>query len=281
MAANLPVREGQRVPDVSFRIRRNGEWATITTDEIFAGKNVVVFSLPGAFTPTCSSTHLPRYNELAPAFKAQGIDAIVCISVNDPFVMEEWAQGPGSDNVLLLPDGNGEFTEKMGMLVDKSRPQLRQALVALLDARARRRSRRCSSSRRSRATRSRSPTPTRCWTTSTRRRASPTRSRSSRAKAARSAPRRSSALADAGYDYAEIPLAAHDPHEGGRRDRGRGDGAAGVHQRPPDRRHRRARGAICARPRKPAYAAARRHGRRADRSACRGDRGRPMDVMRS
>ena len=71
MAEQLVSREGKRVPDVAFRVRRNGDWATVTTDEIFAGKNVVVFSLPGAFTPTCSSTHLPRFNELAPAFKAQ------------------------------------------------------------------------------------------------------------------------------------------------------------------------------------------------------------------
>jgi len=114
------AREGQRVPDVAFRIRRNGDWATITTAEIFGGKNVVVFSLPGAFTPTCSSTHLPRYNELAPVFKAQGIDRIVCISVNDPFVMEEWGKDQEAENVLLLPDGNGAFTEAMGLLVDKS-----------------------------------------------------------------------------------------------------------------------------------------------------------------
>jgi glutaredoxin-like protein len=116
----FPNREGQLVPDVTFRLRRNGEWASVTTADLFANKNVVVFSLPGAFTPTCSSTHLPRYNELAPVFREQGIDAIVCISVNDPFVMEEWGKDQEADNVLLLPDGNGEFTEKMGLLVDKS-----------------------------------------------------------------------------------------------------------------------------------------------------------------
>jgi glutaredoxin-like protein len=116
----LPNREGQTVPDVTFRIRRNGEWATVTTDDIFAGKNVIVFSLPGAFTPTCSSTHLPRYNELAPVFNQHGIDTIVCVAVNDPFVMEEWGKDQEAENVLLLPDGNGAFTEAMGMLVDKS-----------------------------------------------------------------------------------------------------------------------------------------------------------------
>jgi glutaredoxin-like protein len=116
----LASREGQNVPDVDFRIRRNGEWTNVTSDELFGNKNVVVFSLPGAFTPTCSSTHLPRYNELAPAFKAQGIDQIICVSVNDPFVMEEWGKDQEAENVFLLADGNGEFTEKMGMLVDKS-----------------------------------------------------------------------------------------------------------------------------------------------------------------
>lgn len=120
MAEQLANREGTRIPDVAFRIRRNGDWATVTSRELFDGKNVVVFSLPGAFTPTCSSTHLPRYNELAPVFRKEGVDTIVCISVNDPFVMEEWAKDQEADNVVLIPDGNGEFTEKMGMLVDKS-----------------------------------------------------------------------------------------------------------------------------------------------------------------
>ena len=120
MARAFQTREGHNVPEVSFRVRRNGDWATITSDEIFARKNVVVFSLPGAFTPTCSSTHLPRYNELAPAFRQQGIDAIACISVNDPFVMDEWGKDQEAANVVLVPDGNGEFTEKMGMLVDKT-----------------------------------------------------------------------------------------------------------------------------------------------------------------
>jgi glutaredoxin-like protein len=113
-------REGQRVPQVAFRTRVNGEWKTVTTDEIFKGRTVVVLSLPGAFTPTCSSTHLPRYNELAPAFRASGVDEIVCISVNDAFVMNEWAKEQEAQNVRLLPDGNGEFTEKMGLLVDKA-----------------------------------------------------------------------------------------------------------------------------------------------------------------
>jgi glutaredoxin-like protein len=105
---------------VAFRARADNEWKIITSDQIFKGKTVVVFSLPGAFTPTCSSTHLPRYNELAPAFRANGVDTIVGISVNDAFVMNEWAADQESDSVFLLPDGNGEFTAGMGMLVDKS-----------------------------------------------------------------------------------------------------------------------------------------------------------------
>lgn len=116
----LQNREGQRVPNVNFRIRENNEWKTVTTDELFEGKTVVVFSLPGAFTPTCSSTHLPRYNELAPAFFANGVDSILCVSVNDPFVMNEWAKDQESDNIILIPDGNGEFSDGMGMLVDKA-----------------------------------------------------------------------------------------------------------------------------------------------------------------
>jgi len=117
MSQNL---EGKRVPEVTFRARRNNEWKSVTTDDLFAGKTVVVFSLPGAFTPTCSSTHLPRYNELAPAFFANGVDAILCISVNDAFVMNEWARDQEADKLVLVPDGNGEFTAGMGQLVDKS-----------------------------------------------------------------------------------------------------------------------------------------------------------------
>ena len=116
----LASREGQPVPKVTFRYRQDGEWKEITSDQLFRGRTVAVFSLPGAFTPTCSSTHLPRFNELAPTFKQYGVDQVVCIAVNDPFVMEEWARNQECDNVFMLPDGNGAFTEQMGMLVDKS-----------------------------------------------------------------------------------------------------------------------------------------------------------------
>ena len=112
--------EGQRVPDVTFRTRADGAWKDVTTAEVFSGRRVVVFALPGAFTPTCSSSHVPRYNELVPALKARGVDAVVCVSVNDAFVMEEWARNQHADQVTFLPDGNGEFTERMGALVDKA-----------------------------------------------------------------------------------------------------------------------------------------------------------------
>ena len=116
------------VPSVTFKTRvRNDalgwpnpfEWKDLNSDDIFKGKKVVVFSLPGAFTPTCSTSHLPRYEELYADFKAQGVDAVVCISVNDAFVMFQWGKSQNAKNVFLLPDGNGEFTRKMGMLVDK------------------------------------------------------------------------------------------------------------------------------------------------------------------
>lgn len=115
-----PTREGQPVPQVRFRYRADDEWKEITSDALFQGRTVAVFSLPGAFTPTCSSTHLPRFNELAPAFRENGVDQVVCIAVNDPFVMEEWARSQECGQVFMLPDGNGAFTEQMGMLVDKS-----------------------------------------------------------------------------------------------------------------------------------------------------------------
>ena len=119
----------EKVPSVVFKTRVRDEsvpgpnpfrWEDKTTEDIFAGKKVVVFSLPGAFTPTCSSNHLPRYEELYDQFKAQGVDQIICISVNDAFVMFQWGKQIGAKNVFLLPDGSGEFTSKMGMLVDKS-----------------------------------------------------------------------------------------------------------------------------------------------------------------
>lgn len=116
----LENKEQQKVPSVTFTLRANDEWTTRNSDEIFNNKTVVVFSLPGAFTPTCSSSHLPRYNELAPTLFANGVDEIICISVNDTFVMNAWAQDQDAENISFIPDGNGDFTDAMGMLVDKT-----------------------------------------------------------------------------------------------------------------------------------------------------------------
>lgn len=116
----LQNHEGKRVPQVTFPVRVGNEWKNVTTSDLFDGKRVVVFSLPGAFTPTCSSTHLPRYNELASTFFAHGVDSILCVSVNDTFVMNEWAKDQEAEHIIMVPDGNGLFTEGMGMLVDKA-----------------------------------------------------------------------------------------------------------------------------------------------------------------
>jgi glutaredoxin-like protein len=115
----LENREGLKVPGVTFPTRSDHQWVDLSSDEIFAGKTIVLFSLPGAFTPTCSSTHVPRYNQLAPVFKQQGVDEVICVSVNDAFVMSEWANQQNASNLTFIPDGNGNFSRGMGMLVSK------------------------------------------------------------------------------------------------------------------------------------------------------------------
>ena len=122
MSVNIKTEQelvGQNVPAVVFHTRQGDAWVDVSTDDLFKGKKVVVFSLPGAFTPTCSSTHLPRYNELAKQFFARGIDSILCVSVNDTFVMNAWLEDQEAENITVVPDGNGEFTRGMGMLVSK------------------------------------------------------------------------------------------------------------------------------------------------------------------
>jgi glutaredoxin-like protein len=111
--------EGKPVPEVTFKARPDDQWRDISSDDLFKGKTVVVFALPGAYTPTCSSTHLPRYNELAPVFRDNGVDDIICMSVNDAFVMNEWKGGQEAHNITVIPDGNGDFSKGMGLLVDK------------------------------------------------------------------------------------------------------------------------------------------------------------------
>ena len=122
MSVNIKTEQelvGQNVPAVVFHTRQGDAWVDVSTDDLFKGKKVVVFSLPGAFTPTCSSTHLPRYNELAKQFFARGIDSILCVSVNDTFVMNAWLEDQEAENITVVPDGNGDFTRGMGLLVSK------------------------------------------------------------------------------------------------------------------------------------------------------------------
>lgn len=111
---------GMSVPQVEFVFRENGEFVTQTSSDLFDYKRVVLFALPGAFTPTCSSTHLPTYEEMYEEIKTQyEIDEIYCLSVNDAFVMNAWAKDLNIKNVKLIPDGNCKFTEKIGALVRK------------------------------------------------------------------------------------------------------------------------------------------------------------------
>ena len=113
-------KEGYEIPQVEFVFRESGEFVTRTSSELFKDKRVVIFSLPGAFTPTCSAYQLPGFEENYGTFRDLGIDAIYCISVNDAFVMNAWAQDQNIQNVKLIPDGNAYFTRSMGMLVNKS-----------------------------------------------------------------------------------------------------------------------------------------------------------------
>ena len=113
-------KEGYQVPQVEFVFRESGEFVTRTSSELFGGKRVVIFSLPGAFTPTCSAYQLPGFEEKYDDFIGSGIDDIYCISVNDGFVMNAWAQDQNIEKVKLIPDGNAYFTRSMGMLVNKS-----------------------------------------------------------------------------------------------------------------------------------------------------------------
>lgn len=111
---------GDRVPDVVFKVRKDGDFHDVSTAELFGGKRVAIFALPGAYTPTCSSTHLPGFVGLSDRLRKAGIDDIYCLSVNDSFVMNAWAKDQGcGDAVAMIPDGSGKFSRAMGMLVNK------------------------------------------------------------------------------------------------------------------------------------------------------------------
>jgi len=115
----MAIKVGDRVPAGTFGIMKGEGPGSITTDELFKGKRVVLFSVPGAFTPTCSKTHLPGFVQNATALKAKGIDTVACMAVNDVFVMDAWGKGAGAPGkVLMLADGNATYTKALGLELD-------------------------------------------------------------------------------------------------------------------------------------------------------------------
>ena len=116
----MAIQEGDKLPEATMFMMKDGKPGPVTTTDLFAGKKVAVFAVPGAFTPTCSQAHLPGYVVNADAIKARGVDSIVCISVNDAFVMDSWGQNKNADEILMVGDGNGEFTSALGLEMDGS-----------------------------------------------------------------------------------------------------------------------------------------------------------------
>lgn len=112
------IEVGSKLPDGTFSLLTDGEMSNPTTAELFSGKKVVVFAVPGAFTPTCSAAHLPGYVALADKFKEKGVDAIICLSVNDAFVMSAWGKAQNAEHLTMLADGNGKFTQSIGLEMD-------------------------------------------------------------------------------------------------------------------------------------------------------------------
>ncbi|MFO1062033.1 MAG: peroxiredoxin [Dongiaceae bacterium] len=115
----MSIKVGDRVPSVSLKMKTADGIQTVSTDELFKGKKVVLFALPGAFTPTCSAKHLPGFVQNHDQLKAKGVDSVACLSVNDAFVMDAWGKHQNvGDKVMMLADGNGEFTRAVGLTMD-------------------------------------------------------------------------------------------------------------------------------------------------------------------
>ena len=112
------IEVGGTLPEAVFSILENGEIKNPHTGTLFSDKKVVLFAVPGAFTPTCSAAHLPGYVALADKIKAKGVDAIICISVNDAFVMDAWGRSQNADEIMMLADGNGSFSQLIGLDMD-------------------------------------------------------------------------------------------------------------------------------------------------------------------
>ncbi len=118
----MPIKIGDRVPEATFTTMTADGPRPLTSAEVFGGKKVLLFSVPGAFTPTCSKQHLPGYVKQADELKARGVGSIVCLAVNDVFVMDAWSKSQGADGkVLMLADGNADFTKKIGLELDASK----------------------------------------------------------------------------------------------------------------------------------------------------------------
>ena len=116
------IKVGDKIPSATLMQMKDGGPKPVTTDQLFAGKKVALFALPGAFTPTCSAKHLPGFIQNSDALKAKGIDTIACVSVNDTFVMGAWGeQQKASDKVMMLADGNGDFTRALGLELDATK----------------------------------------------------------------------------------------------------------------------------------------------------------------
>ncbi|MEJ2400880.1 MAG: peroxiredoxin [Xanthomonadales bacterium] len=114
----MPIQVGDRIPSVTLSTMGELKPREITTEEVFAGRKVVLFSVPGAFTPTCSARHLPGFIDLAEDLRALGVDTIACVAVNDVFVMDAWGKSAGADDILMLADGNAEFARALGLEMD-------------------------------------------------------------------------------------------------------------------------------------------------------------------
>ena len=116
----MSIQQGDRLPEATLHTMRDGRPTAVTTGELFSGKKVVMFAVPGAFTPTCSEAHLPGYVVQADAIKAKGIDDIICVAVNDAFVMGAWGKAGNADGLTMVGDGNGDFTKAIGLEMDGS-----------------------------------------------------------------------------------------------------------------------------------------------------------------
>ena len=116
----MSIQEGDKIPAATLHSMQDGKPTPMSTEDIFAGKKVVLFAVPGAFTPTCSMAHLPGYVVHANSIKAKGVDTIACVSVNDAFVMDAWGQNKNAEELLMLADGNGDLTTALGLTMDGS-----------------------------------------------------------------------------------------------------------------------------------------------------------------